>query len=113
MQDLPNVKNLREQARCVQEEYPELYDYLVHRDKATGELVREVMRAIPHPDELPVIIFPFLEAVIEIMSPKENCPVCKNEEMLWLLSRAKRAILCQVCKHGIFLKGTGIGSLAG
>ena len=113
MKSLPSRKNLQEQARCVQEEYPELFDYLMHRDRATGELFREVMHAVPHPDALPAASLPFIEAVIDAMAPREHCQVCTEEEMLWLLNRAQRAKLCQVCRHGFFLKNTGIGGLAG
>lgn len=111
MKSLPPIKCMREQARCVQEEYPELFDYLAHRDRALEELFRELMHAVPHLDALPALSLPFIEAVVEAMAPGCHCPVCTEEEMLWLLSRPQRARLCQLCRHGFFLRRAGIGGL--
>ena len=118
MQTPPNpmrfqADSLKEQARCVQQEYPQLFDYLVRRDEATRELFKEVMHYIPHPDDLPVISLPFIDSMIELMRPQEQCPVCKDQNAFWLLNRKQRAKLCQVCRHGVYLKRSGIEALVG
>jgi hypothetical protein len=112
MKDLPAIKKLREQSRCVQEEHPELFAFLKQRDRAIAQLMYENLQAIPNPDTLPVIHIPFIEAVIEAFLPQHQCRVCDDEAYLWLLSPQKRQWLCHLCKHGVFLRNTGIASLS-
>ena len=105
-----NLPKIKEQAVRVRKEYPELFDYLHKRDQATADLVREVMDSIPNPDDLPTFRIPFIDIVIEMFQPKIICPICSDTESLWLTPKL-RAKLCDICKHGIYLRGTGIGSL--
>jgi len=111
MKEKIDFKVIKEHAKRVKKEYPELFDYLVRRDHATAELARTIMDSIPHPDDLPAIRIPFIDAVIELAEPNENCPICKDEDSLWLTPQL-RSKLCEICKNGIYLRGTGIGSLA-
>jgi hypothetical protein len=108
--DLARVEH---QARQIKQAYPEIYDYLVRRDEATTELVRQIVRAIPSPGALNEIQIPFIDVVIEIARPADECPICQEEDDRWyLLSPEWRAKLCDLCRSGIYLRGTGIGSLA-
>ena len=105
-----DIRKIKEQALRVQKEYPDLFDYLLHRDKATSELLREVMNAIPNPDDLPKIRIPFIDFVVELFQPEIKCPICDDEDSLWLTPKL-RATLCDICKNGVYLRGTGIESL--
>jgi hypothetical protein len=110
MSDKMDIGKIKDQAVRVQKECPELFDYLVRRDVATSELVREVLNAIPNPDDLPRIRIPFVDLVVELAQPRDKCSICDDEESLWLTPKL-RAILCDICRNGIYLRGTGIGSL--
>ena len=111
MNEKINTKLLKEQAIHVKEECPELFEYLVRRDMATAEFVRELYSAIPSPDDIPQIRFPFVDIAVELVRPNKDCGVCEDEESLWL-TPALRAKLCDICKNGVYLRKTGIGSLA-
>ena len=107
-------KELKRQAQRVRKEYPELFDHLARRDAATTELVEAFVRAIPNPEHLPELQIPFMDIVIEIMPPSDDCPVCHpdaDDGSLFLLSEDLRARLCHICHTGIYLRGSGIGAL--
>ncbi len=107
-------KELMRQAQQVRKEYPELFDHLVRRDAATTELVEAFVRAIPNPEHLPELRIPFMDLVIEMMAPRDDCPVCNQDDaQLWLLSEDLRARLCHLCRTGIYLRGSGVGALGG
>ncbi len=109
-----DIERLREQAKSMKSQMPELFRYLSQRDEATAEMVQTIAQAIPHPDDLPMIEIPFVNAVIELSKPKEDCPICNPPAagQLWVLPEKVRAKLCDYCKNGIYLRGSGVSSLA-
>lgn len=69
MKDNLDFQKLKEQARQIQKDCPELFAYLARRDEATAELVREITNSIPNPSDFPQIRIPFVDAVIELAKP--------------------------------------------
>ena len=61
-----DIERLREQAKSMKSQMPELFRYLSQRDEATAEMVQTIAQAIPHPDDLPMIEIPFVNAVIDV-----------------------------------------------
>jgi hypothetical protein len=112
MTDKVDVNTIKAQAARVQKECPELFDYLVCRDEATGELVRGLIRSIPNPGDIPKLKIPFEDLVVELLAPSDDCPVCDEDgDSLFLLNPEIRARLCDICRHGVYLTKTGIGPL--
>jgi hypothetical protein len=109
-----DLARLREQAMQMQTQMPELFAYLSQRDEATASMVQTIAHSIPHPDDLPQIEIPFIDAVIELSQAKKRCPICDppDPDELWVLSPKVRAKLCHYCLNGIYLRGTGVEGLA-
>lgn len=105
-----NIQAIKEQAQRVRKDCPELFDYLVRRDQATADLTRAIMESIPRPDDVPTVQIPFIDVLVTLAAPKHKCPICEDEDALWLTPKM-RAKLCQACKHGIYLLHTGVGAL--
>jgi hypothetical protein len=79
-----DLARLREQAMQMQTQMPELFAYL----RATASMVQTIAHSIPHPDDLPQIEIPFIDAVIELSQAKKRCPICDppDPDELWVLS---------------------------
>jgi hypothetical protein len=108
------MKVLKAQAGEVGDKYPELFRYLVRRDEATSELLAAYAQAIPDPDDIPDVDIPFIDIFVELSAPRDDCPICDEDEdddAWFLLSAEMRARLCHFCRHGIYVRRTGIGSL--
>jgi hypothetical protein len=111
MKEQFNFALIKEQAKRMKKDCPELFNYLVRRDEANAELTRAIFDSIPRPDDIPTIRIPFIEAVIELLAPQKQCPVCDDEDSLWLTPKL-RARLCEICRNGVYVRGSGVGSLA-
>jgi hypothetical protein len=68
---------------------------------------------VSHPEDLPKLKIPFEDLVVELLAPSDDCPACDEDDNSLVLLRPEiRAALCDVCRHGVYLRKTGIGSLA-
>ncbi|WP_324754032.1 hypothetical protein [Roseovarius sp. Pro17] len=107
-----DVETIRKQAKQLKDEMPELFEYLSERDKATTELVTALYQSKPNPEYFPEIRISLIVDIVEKFAPQNSCPICdENNISLFLLGKGVRAGLCDACKNGVYLRGTGVDSL--
>lgn len=113
--NLPPVDVLRRQAHSLSQTSPELFHFLTQRDEATFELMQALVRGIPDPDHLPTVRNPFIDVVIEAMAPAHDCQdICgKPPTGFVLLDERRQAALCDLCRNGLYLRGSSLAALVG
>lgn len=113
---------VREQAKQVQEQYPELFTYLVKHDAATQKIARAYLGAIPDPDAVPIIKDPFIDAVVVVIKPQMDCTACEQDcnngflaASSWWRGFCERTnvVLCDICENGLFLVRGSLLDLVG
>lgn len=101
---------VREQAKQVQKQYPELFTYLSKRDGAVQKIAQAYLNEIPDPDNVPIVKDPFIDGVVVVVKkPEEDCSTCGEDCDNPFYTRTMRercqknnVIWCDICENGLF-----------
>src|SRR3990167_579788 len=115
------LQTLRDQARRMRTELPDLYSFLVERDAVLEQAIFEMAALIPDPEKFPPI--KFLDAVDELLAPKtdEECKQLLEPDTTTIeiksaalreRLRAMRMQFYAICRNGVHVRKTGLQELA-
>lgn len=96
---------------------PELYEFLISKDRAVEEAFRRLAAAIPNPDLVPDLAIPFEGLVEELLSPG-NEDDCKHwleddPDAILPLSQEFRERMYRTCRSGVYIRTARLSSILG
>ncbi|MFW2441145.1 MAG: hypothetical protein ACN4GR_17440 [Arenicellales bacterium] len=108
-----DINKLKKQAVRFEMEYPDLFEYLVHRDNTTFDFVRSLIDVIPDPESFPEIVLPFADLIIEKLGPNpaSECSMCQDDPDSFIQGKMRER-LCEICKKGNYLRRSGLAGLS-
>lgn len=110
-----DAASLSEQAQRLRETMPELYEFLLEKDRAVENAFRLLAAAIPDPDLVPDISIPFDGLVKELLKPGSE-DKCKHwleddPDAILPLPLEFRERMYRICRSGVYIRTARLSSI--
>lgn len=104
---------VREQARAMKDQLPDLYRFVEARQRAVDRLLEETVADIPIPRDIPNWQFPELIRAVLQPGTKDDCAHWLEPPEVGpdLLGESRRQRLYQICRNGVYLRASRLSSL--